>query len=109
MATRTSAVFVGTKGTVLAIDRASGKTLWSTELKGSDFVDVMIVEGDLFAASKGRLYRLDPASGDVLWCNDLPGLGWNIVSIAGSHAGGAAEKIRRDQAANAAAATAAAS
>jgi outer membrane protein assembly factor BamB len=103
MATRTNAVVVGTKGTVLAVDRASGETLWTSELKGSDFVDVMIVDGDLFAASKGRLYRLDPASGAILWCNELPGLGWNIVSIAGSHAAGAAEKGKRDQAAAAAA------
>jgi outer membrane protein assembly factor BamB len=105
MATRTSAVFIGTRGTVIAVDRSSGEMLWSTNLKGSDFVDVMIVDGDLFAASKGRLYRLDPASGAILWCNDLPGLGWNIVSIAGSHAAGAAEKVKRDQAAAAAAAS----
>ena len=103
MATRTSAVIIGTRGTVLAVDRGSGETLWSTELKGSDFVDVMIVDGDLFAASKGRLYRLDPATGSILWCNELPGLGWNIVSIAGTHAAGAAEKVKRDQAAAAAA------
>ena len=103
MATRTSVVFVGTRGTVLAIDRSSGETVWTTELKGSDFVDVMLVDGDLFAASKGRLYRLDPAGGAILWCNDLPGLGWNIVSIAGSHTAGAAEKLKRDQAAAASA------
>jgi len=99
MTARTSAVFVGVKGSVLAIDRTSGETLWETGLKGSDFVDAMVVDGDLFAASKGRLYRLDPASGAILWVNDLPGLGWGIVSIAGSHAAGAAEKVKRDQAA----------
>ena len=49
MATRTSAVIIGTKGTVLAVDRNGGDTLWSTELKGGDFVDVMIVDGDMFA------------------------------------------------------------
>ena len=108
MAARTSAVFVGVKGTVLAIDRASGATIWSTELKGSDFVDVMLVDGELYAASKGRLYRVDPSSGTVLWTNDLPGLGWGIVSIAGSHASGAAEKVRRDHAAATAATTTAA-
>ena len=32
MATRTSAVFIGTHGTVMAVDRGSGETLWSTEL-----------------------------------------------------------------------------
>ena len=67
----------------------------------------MLVDGDLYAASKGRLYRIDPAGGAILWRNDLPGLGWGIVSIAGSHSGGAAEKGKRDAAAAAAAASAA--
>jgi|SRR4029453_5220924 outer membrane protein assembly factor BamB len=107
MAAKTSVVFVGVRGTVLAIDRSSGETLWSTDLKGSDFVDVMLVDGDLFAASKGRLYRLDPAAGGILWVNDLPGMGWGIVSIAGSHAAGAAEKVKRDAAAAASGAAAA--
>jgi outer membrane protein assembly factor BamB len=84
---------------VIAVDRNTGDTLWTSELKGGEFVDVMIVDGDLFAASKGRLYRLDPVTGDVLWRNDLPGLGWGIVSIAGSHSAPAADKLRRDQAA----------
>ena len=105
MAARTSAVFIGTHGTVMAVDRGTGETIWTTELKGSDFVDVMLVDGELYAASKGRLYRLDPAGGSVLWRNDLPGMGWNIVSIAGSHAGAVAEKARRDAVAAAAAAT----
>jgi outer membrane protein assembly factor BamB len=83
MATRTGVVFVGTKGTVLAIDRSSGETVWQTDLKGNEFVDVMFVDGDLFAASKG------------------------IVSIAGSHSAGAAEKMKRDQAAAAAGAASA--
>jgi len=107
MAGRANALFVGTRGTVVAVDRATGETLWSSELKGSDFVDVMIVDGDVYAASKGRLYRLDPSSGDVLWRNDLPGMGWGIVSIAGSHSAPAAEKARRDAAAAAATTTAA--
>jgi len=109
MAAPTSALFVGLSGTVLAVDRASGDTIWATDLKGSDYVDVMLVDGEVYAASRGRLYRVDPSSGAILWTNDLPGLGWGIVSIAGSHGGAAAEKIRRDRAAGAAAATGAAS
>ena len=104
---RSGAVFVGTKGTVIAVDRASGETLWSTELKGAEFVDLMVVDGDLFAASKGRLYRLETTSGHILWRNDLPGMGWNIVSIAGGQAGAAVEKRKKDQAAATAAGVAA--
>ena len=106
MASRSSAIFVGIKGAVLAIDRATGKTLWQAELKGSDFVSVTVQDGDLFAASRGRVYRLDPTSGGEIWCNDLPGLGWGIVSLAGtSQDAGAAEKARREAQAAAAAAS----
>jgi PQQ enzyme-like repeat protein len=37
MASRATPVFVGIKGSVLAIDRATGQTLWQADLKGSDF------------------------------------------------------------------------
>src|SRR5436190_8568512 len=104
MATRGSAVFVGIKGAVLALDRDSGERLWESSLKGADFVSVTVQDGDLFAASRGRVYRLDPSSGDILWVNDLEGLGYGIVSIAGaSQTDGPAEQRRRAQAAAAAA------
>jgi hypothetical protein len=100
-------IVVGIKGTVLAVDRETGTTLWTTELKGSEFVNLTLEGGDVFAASKGRLYRLDASTGEIRWCNELPGLGWGIVSIAGaSQATAAAEKQRRDAAAAAAAASA---
>jgi hypothetical protein len=103
-------VFVGAKGTVTALDRASGEKLWETPLKGSDFVNVMVQGSDLFASSRGRLYRLDPASGDVLWLNELPGMGYGIVTIAGaSQSAPSAEKRHRDEGAAMAAVVAAGS
>jgi outer membrane protein assembly factor BamB len=80
----TGAVIIGVKGTVVAVDRSSGETLWSTRLKGSQFVTVVVEEGAVFAATSGRLYRLDPATGDVRWTNELPGLGYGLVCIAGA-------------------------
>ena len=106
MASQSSVVFVGIKGAVLAVDRDSGHTQWTTNLKGSDFVTVILQDDCLFAASRGRLYRLDPGSGHILWSNDLPGLGWGIVSIAGAAqapAAGEADRRRRAQEAAAAA------
>lgn len=106
MASRGSAVFIGLKGAVVAIDRDSGKRIWESSLKGTDFVSVTLQDGDLFAGSRGRIYRIDPASGAILWVNDLEGLGYGIVSIAGaSQTAGPAEKHRRDAAADAAAAS----
>jgi outer membrane protein assembly factor BamB len=98
-------LFVGLRGTVVAVDRSTGATVWSTTLKGSDFVNVTVQDGDLFAACRGRLYRLDPSTGDVHWSNELPGLGLGIVTIAGSsQIAPAAEKKARDAAAAAASA-----
>jgi outer membrane protein assembly factor BamB len=99
------AIFIGIKGAVVAIDRETGRTLWSTELKGADFVNVTLQDGALFAACRGRLYRLDSSSGVVQWCNELPGLGYGLVSIAGaSQVPTLAEKRRREQQAAAASA-----
>ena len=105
MASGSNMVVIGIKGTVLAVDRETGETLWSTDLKGSDFVNVTLDEGDVFAASKGRLYRLDASTGEIRWCNDLPGLGWGIVAIAGASPAGAVEEMRRRAAQAAAAAS----
>ena len=107
MAIGSNTVVVGIHGTVVAVDRDTGRTLWSTGLKGTEFVNVALERGDVFAASRGRLYRLDATTGDILWCNALPGLGYGIVSIAGASQSAAAEdKRRRDAAAAAAAVTA---
>jgi len=106
MSSPSSTIFAGIRGTVVAIDRESGDIRWSTDLKGADFVNVTLQDGDLFAASKGRLYRLDPITGNILWCNELPGLGYGIVTVAGaSQATGAAEQQRRAAQAAAAAST----
>ena len=104
---RSNLVFVGIKGTVVAVDRDTGETLWSTALKGSEFVNVTLDAGDLFAASRGRLYRLDPSTGEIKWCNELPGLGYGLVSVAGSSQITAAAAETHRRAAAAAAATAA--
>ena len=103
-------LFIGIRGTVLAIDRTTGKEVWTSSLKGSEFVNVVLDGGQLFAASKGRLYRLDPATGQILWENGLTGLGWGLVSIAQAGNGNVMtmeEKRRQDEAAAAAGAAAA--
>jgi outer membrane protein assembly factor BamB len=108
---QTGVVFIGIKGRVLAIDRATGQEVWRTPLKGGDFVNVVIEDGELYAATKGELFRLDPATGAILWQNGLQGLGRDLITIASSGARGAAvirEKRRRDEAATAIGAAAAA-
>ncbi len=103
-----NAVFVGIKGKVLALERATGTEIWRTQLTGSDFVNVVVSEGDLLAATNGELFCLDAATGQIRWRNRLKGLGLGLVTIAPSSVQSpAAAKRRRDQEAAAAASTAA--
>ena len=108
MATK-NLLYIGIKGTALALDRATGQEVWRAELKGSDFVNVVLDGDELYAATKGELFRLDPGSGAVVWRNAMPGLGWGLVTIgtsANQQAVSMGEKKRRDQQAAAAAAAA---
>jgi outer membrane protein assembly factor BamB len=99
-------VFIGIKGTALALDRATGRELWRTDLKGSDFVNTVLDGGDLFATTHGEIFCLDPATGRIRWNNPLKGLGWGLVTIAPSEASSVAAMAayRRQQEAAAAAA-----
>jgi outer membrane protein assembly factor BamB len=108
-------VFIGIKGSVVALDRATGQQVWATHLKGSDFVNVVLQDGAILASCCGEIFCLDPLTGDALWHNPLKGFGTGLATIATEHdtrSGNApvlAEKHRRDAAASAAAASAPAS
>ncbi len=108
----TNFMYVGIKGSVVALDRATGTIVWTTPLRGSDFVNVVLGEAEIYAATKGELFCLDPATGHIRWRNTLKGLGWGLVSIAAP--GVQANQIllfekRKQEAAAAAAAAGAAS
>ena len=94
---------IGIKGRVVCIDRESGRTIWETHLAGGQFVNVQLVDGEILAGTRGELYCLDPDTGDIKWQNGLPGLGWGVMSMAGSSNNTAAahEDLQRQrQAAN---------
>jgi outer membrane protein assembly factor BamB len=103
-------VFIGIKGMVLALDRSTGEEIWRRPLVGSDFVNVALVDGDLFATARGELFALEPWTGEVRWHNPLKGLGRGLLTIAASFQQTVVmnEKKRRDAQAQAAAASGAA-
>jgi len=98
-------VFVGIKGSVVALNRSSGEQVWVTPLKGSDFVNVVVQNGVILASCHGEVYCLDPLTGNGLWHNPLKGFGLGLATIAteGNVDSGnvlsMAEKRRRDEAA----------
>ncbi len=106
---KTKMIYLGIKGSVVALDSRTGKQLWASNLKGSDFVNVVLADDVVYAATRGEMFCLEARTGSILWHNPLTGYGWGLVSVAieGMTPNGApvlaAEKRRRDQQAAAAA------
>jgi outer membrane protein assembly factor BamB len=105
-------VFIGIKGSVVALNRATGEQVWATHLKGSDFVNVVLQNEAVLASCYGEIFCLDPLTGNASWHNPLKGFGRGLATMAleGSPGSGAAlvlaEKRRRDEQAAASAAVA---
>ena len=100
-------VFVGIKGSVIALNRATGQQVWATHLKGRDFVNVVMQGGAILASCSGEIYCLDPLTGNARWHNPLKGFGMGLATIAmeckpgTANAPVLAEKRRRDEEAGA--------
>jgi len=99
------AIYIGIRGTVLALDRSSGAEMWRADLKGSDFVNVVLGGDRVLAATKGELFCLDSTTGKNLWNNELKGLGRGLMTVVtvnspiGSLVPSAVKKRRDDEAA----------
>jgi outer membrane protein assembly factor BamB len=102
-------IYIGIKGSVVALNRATGEQVWTTRLKGSDFVNVVLQNGAVLATCSGETFCLDALTGVGMWHNPLKGFGWGLATIAAEGIAGdanapvLAEKRRRDQAAAASA------
>jgi outer membrane protein assembly factor BamB len=75
-------IYLGIKGSVIALDAATGRQLWATHLKSVGFVNVVLDGDRLYAATYGEIFCLDPRTGEGLWHNPLKGYGLGLVSIA---------------------------
>lgn len=108
-------VFIGIKGSVIALNRFTGQQEWATHLKGGEFVNVILERDVLLASCCGEIFCLNPLTGQGLWHNPLKGFGRGLVTIATEQTPGnnmpaaLAEKHRRDQESAAVTAAAAAS
>jgi outer membrane protein assembly factor BamB len=110
-------IFIGIKGSVVALNRATGAQVWATHLKGSGFVNVVLEDGAILAACYGEIFCLNPLTGNGQWHNPLKGFGLGLATIATIHNPGnsnaavSAEMQRHEEeaAASAAAASTAAS
>jgi outer membrane protein assembly factor BamB len=105
-------VFIGIKGSVIALNRATGQQVWATHLKGSDFVSVVLHHEAILASCYGEIFCLDALTGNASWHNPLKGFGRGLATMALKDSPGSgaapvlAEKRRRDEQAAASAAAA---
>ena len=72
-------IILGLKGHVVSVDATSGRELWRTKLKSSQFVTVYQRRERVFASASGELFCLDATNGSILWHNKLPRLGFGMV------------------------------
>ncbi|HEX4265728.1 MAG TPA: PQQ-binding-like beta-propeller repeat protein [Verrucomicrobiae bacterium] len=95
-------IYLGVKGSVVAINSATGQPVWTMALKGAEFVNVVLDGNNLFATTRGEIFCLEPQSGGIRWHNPLKGYGLGLITIAGegipqNASVPSAEKRRRNQ------------
>ncbi|MDB6121069.1 MAG: hypothetical protein JWQ71_62 [Pedosphaera sp.] len=105
-------VFVGIKGTAIALDRETGQIVWETHLESSGFVHLVLDGENLYATTQGEVFCLNATTGNPRWHNRLKGYGLGLASLVtpkGTNDAGALlmaeEVIRAEQAASASAST----
>ena len=81
-------VFVGLNGYVAALERTTGRMVWSNKEMRRGYV-TMLLDGDgLIVSSNGYMYSLDPLTGRILWHKPMKGFGMgaptSMVSARGS-------------------------
>jgi hypothetical protein len=68
-------IFIGIKGSVLALYRSTGQQAWATRLKGMDFVNIVLEDAKVLATCCGEIFCLDALEGKVLGTIRLKGMG----------------------------------
>ena len=100
-------VYIGIKGTIVALDSMTGDEVWRRQLTGSSFVTVGQDGASVYAAANGEVFCMDKVTGTPRWHNPLKGLGTGLVTLmpiahsSSSDVPPMAEKHREDEAASA--------
>ncbi|HET6204514.1 MAG TPA: PQQ-binding-like beta-propeller repeat protein [Planctomycetota bacterium] len=99
-------LFVGIKGSVVALHKATGEVAWSIKLRqGASYVPILAEGGFVFALSGGEVTCLSAADGKPVWHNELKGFGRGHSLLAGAQNAGVAPAAAAAEEAQARAAT----
>ncbi len=80
-----SIFFDGHDGTVYALNSASGRLEWKTDLHAAVTTSPVVIGDSLYAGTSGRIYRLRTTDGAKLGSITIQGSPWRNVSITGHH------------------------
>jgi len=102
-------VFLGIRGSVVALDKNSGVRVWEVKLKGSSFVTLLVEGNRILAGAQGEIFCLDATTGKTLWHDALKGYGLGLMSLATINGSSdasvlAAQKVRQEEESSSAAA-----
>ena len=78
-------LFVGIKGSVVALRKETGQVAWAIKLRsGTTYVPIVAEEGFVYAVSGGEVTCLSAADGKPVWHNELKGYGRGHCLLAGA-------------------------
>lgn len=80
-------LFVGIRGSMVALDRTTGSERWRTRLKGQGTVLFSVEDTAVYATANGECWCLDAVTGAVLWHNPLRGLGLGLATVGAVRVG----------------------
>jgi len=80
-------IFVGLNGYAVALDRDTGKIVWSNDQLKSGYVTLLLDGDRLIVSTNGYIFCLNPLTGRVLWNNRMSGYGsgtpTSLISVRG--------------------------
>lgn len=81
MPTLDQLVYVGLNGDVAALDRDTGKIVWTNDELKTGYVTLLLDGDRLIVSSNGYIYCLHPLTGKILWNNKTKGFGYGVASL----------------------------
>jgi outer membrane protein assembly factor BamB len=75
-------IFVGLNGYAVALDRDTGRIVWSNNELKSGFVTLLLDGDRLIVSTNGYLFCLEPLTGRTMWGNPLKGYGLHPAALA---------------------------
>ncbi|HTI68956.1 MAG TPA: PQQ-binding-like beta-propeller repeat protein [Candidatus Limnocylindria bacterium] len=85
-------LYVGMAGSVVALEKSTGQTLWRRNLKSSGAVLILVEGNVIYASTCGHLFAINATTGEPLWQNEMRGCGFGMATLATQSSPGTASQ-----------------